>query len=308
MHAPVSYGSTGIGFMDGEYLPVSEMRLPVTDMGFQLGDMCYDAVHVHKGRFFRLKDHLDRWDHSIIERRYQSLGYDREQVAEVLHGCVARAGLKEAMITFVATRGSPATAHKDLRTCKNRFMVWAVPYYQVFSESEASVGSDIVVANTIRIPPEAVDPTIKNFGRLDFVRALFEAYDREAKYAVLLDQEDNVTEGRGWNIFVLRDGVLMSPDRGVLEGITRKTVVELAATMNIDCRLTKVPADVLRRADEVFISSTAGGIMPVRSIDKVAVGDGAPGPVTLRLSEMYWRLHEDPAYSTPVRYELAPAA
>jgi branched-chain amino acid aminotransferase len=308
MHAPVSYGSTGIGFMDGEYLPVSEMRLPVTDMGFQLGDMCYDAVHVHKGRFFRLKDHLDRWDHSIAERRYQSLGYDRDQVAEVLHGCVARAGLKEAMITFVATRGSPATAHKDLRTCKNRFMVWAVPYYQVFSESEASIGSDIVVANTIRIPPEAVDPTIKNFGRLDFVRALFEAYDREAKYAVLLDQEDNVTEGRGWNIFVLRDGVLTSPDRGVLEGITRKTVVELAARMNIDCRLTRVPVDDLRRADEVFISSTAGGIMPVRSIDKVAVGDGAPGPVTMRLSEMYWRLHEDPAYSTPVRYELAPAA
>ena len=308
MHAPVSYGSTGIGFMDGEYMPVSDMRLPVTDMGFQLGDMCYDAVHVHKGRFFRLNDHLDRWDHSIAERRYQSLGYDREQVAEVLHGCVARSGLREAMITFVATRGSPATAHKDLRTCKNRFMVWAVPYCRVFSEAEASGGSDIVVATTIRIPPEAVDPTIKNFGRLDFVRALFEAYDREAKYAVLLDQEDNVTEGRGWNIFVLRDGVLMSPDRGVLEGITRKTVVELAARMNIECRLTKVPVDDMRKADEVFISSTAGGIMPVRSIDKVVVGDGAPGPVTMRLSEMYWQLHQDPAYSTPVRYELAPAA
>ena len=308
MHAPASYGSTGFGFMDGEYMPVSDMRLPVTDMGFQLGDMCYDAVHVHKGRFFRLKDHLDRWDHSINERRYQSLGYDREQVAEVLHGCVARSGLREAMITFVATRGSPATAHKDLRTCKNRFMVWAVPYYQVFSEAEASGGSDIVVAKTIRIPPEAVDPTIKNFGRLDFVRALFEAYDREAKYAVLLDREDNVTEGRGWNIFVLRDGVLMSPDRGVLEGITRKTVVELAGRMNIECRLTKVPVDHMRKADEVFISSTAGGIMPVRSIDKVVVGDGAPGPVTMRLSEMYWQLHQDPAYSTPVRYELAPAA
>ena len=246
--------------------------------------------------------------HSIAERRYHSLGYDREQVAEVLHGCVARSGLKEAMITLVATRGSPATAHKDLRTCTNRFMVWAVPYYQVFSEAEASGGSDIVVAKTIRIPPEAVDPTIKNFGRLDFVRALFEAYDREAKYAVLLDQEDNVTEGRGWNIFVLRDGVLMSPDRGVLEGITRKTVQELAAKMNIDCRLTKVPVDDMRKADEVFISSTAGGIMPVRSIDKVAVGDGAPGPVTMRLREMYWKLHEDPAHSTPVRYELAPAA
>jgi branched-chain amino acid aminotransferase len=284
------------------------MRLPITDMGFQLGDMCYDAIHVHKGRFFRLNDHLDRWERSIAERRYHSLGYDREQMEEVLHGCVARAGLKDAMITFVATRGSPATAHKDLRTCKNRFMAWAVPYYSVFSANEADVGGDIVVAKTIRIPPAAVDPTIKNFGRLDFVRALFEAYDREARYAVLLDQEDNLTEGRGWNIFVLCDGVLMSPVDGVLEGITRKTVVELAANLNIDCRLIKVPVDVLRKAEEVFISSTAGGVMPVRSVDKQLVGDGTPGPVTTRIKQMYWKLHEDPAYNTPVRYELALSA
>jgi branched-chain amino acid aminotransferase len=308
MSENTSYGSAGIGFMDGAYMPISEMRLPVTDMGFQLGDMCYDAIHVHKGRFFRMRDHLDRWEQSVSKRRYDSLHYDREQVAEVLHGCVARSGLKEAMITFAATRGSPTTAHKDLRTCKNRFMVWAVPYYNVFSGPEAETGSDIIVAKTIRIPLEAVDPTIKNFGRLDFVRALFEAYDRNAKYAVLLDQDDNLTEGRGWNIFVLQDGVLMSPDSGVLEGITRKTVVELSARLNIDCRLTKVPVATLREADEVFISSTAGGILPVRSVDEQLVGDGTPGPLTTRIKDMYWNLHDDPAYSTPVHYELAPAA
>ncbi|MET0657965.1 MAG: aminotransferase class IV [Steroidobacteraceae bacterium] len=308
MSENTSYGSAGVGFMDGAYMPMSEMRLPVTDMGFQLGDMCYDAIHVHKGRFFRMRDHLDRWEQSVAKRRYDSLHYDREQVAEVLHGCVARSGLKEAMITFAATRGSPTTAHKDLRTCKNRFMVWAVPYYNVFSGPEAETGSDIIVAKTIRIPLEAVDPTIKNFGRLDFVRALFEAYDRNAKYAVLLDQDDNLTEGRGWNIFVLQDGVLMSPDSGVLEGITRKTVVELSAKLNVDCRLTKVPVATLREADEVFISSTAGGILPVRSVDEQLVGDGTPGPLTTRIKDMYWKLHDDPAYSTPVHYELAPAA
>jgi hypothetical protein len=185
-----------------------------------------------------LKDHLDRWENSVSERRYTSLGYDREQVAEVLHGCVARGNLRESMITFVATRGSPSTAHKDLRTCNNRFMVWALPYCKVVSDEELADGSGIVIANTIRIPPEAVDPHVKNFGRLDFVRALFEAYDRDARYAVLLDRDDNVTEGRGWNIFALTDGVLLSPDSGVLEGITRKTVVELSARLNIDCRLT----------------------------------------------------------------------
>lgn len=298
-----TYGNAGVGYMDGAFLPVADMTIPVTDLGFQLGDMCYDAVHVRSGKFFRLEDHLDRWEHSIAERRYDTLGLSRDAVAEVLHGCVARAGLRDSMVTFVATRGSPASAHKDLRTATNRFMVWALPYYTVMSQDEEEQGCDIVIAETIRIPTEAVDPRIKNFGRLDFVAALFEAYDRDAKYAVLLDQDGNVTEGRGWNIFALSGGRLVSPDSGVLEGITRRTVIELSGTLNLDCHVGKLPAGDLVSADEVFITSTAGGVMPVRSVDGKAIGDGQPGPATLRLKELYWGLHEDAAYVTPVRYE-----
>ncbi len=307
MTEKAGYGSAGVGFMDGAFMALSELRLPVTDMGFQLADMCYDAVHVWNGRFFRLDDHLERWQRSLTRRRFDSLGYDRDSVARVLHGCVARAGLTESMVTVIATRGSPETAHKDLRTCRNRLVAWAVPFSAVVSADELETGCDIVIAQTIRIPPEAVDPTVKNFGRLDFVRALFEAYDRDARYAVLLDRDGFVTEGRGWNIFALRAGELLSPDRGVLEGITRRTVLELSAALNIKGRLGRMGADDLRGADEAFLTSTAGGIMPVRSIDGRPVGDGAPGPVTARLKDMYWRLHDDPAYTTPVRYDLAEA-
>ena len=301
MTEKAGYGSAGVGFMDGAFMAFSELRLPVTDMGFQLADMCYDAVHVWKGRFFRLDDHLERWQRSLTQRRYDTLGYDRDGVADVLHGCVARAGLTESMVTVIATRGSPATAHKDLRTCQNRLVVWAVPFSAVVSAEELETGCDIVIAETVRIPPEAVDPTVKNFGRLDFVQALFEAYDRDARYAVLLDRDGFVTEGRGWNIFALRAGELLSPDRGVLEGITRRTVLELSAALNVKGRLGRIGAD------EVFLTATAGGIRPVRSIDGRPVGDGQPGPVTTRLKDMYWRLHDDPAYTAPVRYELADA-
>ena len=307
MTEKAGYGSAGVGFMDSAFMALSELRLPVTDMGFQLADMCYDAVHVWKGRFFRLDDHLERWQRSLTRRRYDTLGYDRDGVADVLHGCVARAGLTESLVTVIATRGSPETAHKDLRTCRNRLIVWAAPFSSVVSADELETGCDIVIARTIRIPPEAVDPTVKNFGRLDFVQALFEAYDREARYAVLLDRDGFVTEGRGWNIFALRAGELLSPDRGVLEGITRRTVLDLSAALNVKGRLGRMGADDLRAADEVFLTSTAGGIMPVRSIDGRPVGDGQPGPVTTRLKDMYWQLHDDPAYTTPVRYELAEA-
>ncbi len=307
MTAQPAYGSTGVGFMDGEFTPLAELRLPVTDMGFQLSDMCYDAVHVWNGAFFRLDDHLDRWERSLAARRYETLGYGRDDVADVLHECVARAGLEHSMVTLIATRGTPESGFKDLRTCKNRLIAWAVPYYGIVSDEEIEAGCDIVVAETVRIPTEAVDPTVKNFGRLDFVRALFEAYDRDARYAVLLDRDGLVTEGRGWNIFALTGGELVSPEAGALEGVTRKTVYELSEALNIKARAGRIAADDLRRADEVFLTSTAGGIMPVKSIDGDAVGDGAPGPVTVRLKDMYWRLHDDPAYRTPVKYAPAEA-
>lgn len=296
-------GSGGVGFIDGEYCPLPELSIPVSDMGFQLSDMCYDAIHVWKGRFFRLDDHMDRWEHSIGERRYDTLGYDRQATVAVLHECVRRAGLTEAMVYLIATRGTPRDGYKDLRTCKNRLIAWARPYYAVVNDDEIRDGCDIIVSETVRIPASSVDPTVKNFARLDFVRALFEAYDRDARYAVLLDGDGNVTEGRGWNIFMLNAGELLSPAGGVLEGITRKTVLELCEDLNIEGRLAAFTAHDLRGADEVFLTSTAGGIMPVRSVDGQIVGDGAPGPVTRRLSDRYWALHDDPRHTTPVRYD-----
>ena len=134
-----------------------------------------------------------------------------------------------------------------------------------------------------------------------------EAYDRDARYAVLLDRGGFVTEGRGWNIFALAGGVLVSPDAGALEGITRKTVYELSERLNIEARAGGITGTDLRGADEVFLTSTAGGIMPVRRVDDKAIGNGEPGPVTLRLKDMYWALHDDLTYITPVKYDLTEA-
>ena len=298
-----TYGSAGVGFIDGQFMDFAEIRLPVSDMAFQLSDMCHDVIHVKDGRFFRLNDHMDRWERSLGERRYETLGYDRDAVADVLHGCVARAGLEDSLVTVIATRGTPETERKDLRTCKNRLIAWALPYCGVVTDDEFENGCDIVVAETIRISPDSIDPTVKNFCRLDFVSALFEAYDRDARYAVLLDGDGFVTEGRGWNVFALLGGELLSPDRGVLEGITCRTVIELSERLNIKGRLAPISVDAFRGADEVFLTSTAGGVMPASSIDGQAIGDGQPGPVTARIKDMYWQLHEDPAYTTPVNYE-----
>ena len=292
----------GVGYIDGEYCAKQDLRLPVGDLGFLLSDMTYDAVHVHNGRFFRLEDHLDRWERSIGIRRFTTLPLERDGVREVLMECVRRSGLRQSMVYLIATRGTAADGLKDLRSCENRFMAWAVPYYGVIAQDRMEDGVDIIVSAVQRTPPEAIDPTVKNFARIDFANAVLEAYDRGCEHAVLLDRDGNVTEGRGWNIFALSGGRLVSPESGVLEGITRRTVVELCQHTNIKAEFGTLSAGDLRRADEVFMTSTAGGIMAIRKVDDHVIGAGTRGPVTKRLSDMYWAMHDGPAHATVVDY------
>ncbi len=299
--------SSGVGYIDGRYCPRTELCIPVTDLGFLLADTAYDALHVHDGCFFRLDDHMDRYERSIERRGFTTLGLDREQIVDVLIECVRRSELRESMVMMIATRGEPVGYGKDLRTCRNRFIAWASPYYSVVPDEEMENGVSLIVSKVQRIPPESIDPTVKNFARIDFSDALMEAYEHGCSHAVLLNAEGDVTEGRGWNIFTYRDGEMVSPEGGVLEGITRRTIIELAGRGNLKARVGRISEADLKQAEEVFITSSAGGVIPVTRIDDVAVGDGAPGPITRRMGELYWASHTDPDYITPISYETEPA-
>ena len=229
----------GMGYIDGRYQPRRELALPMTDIGFKLCDMCYDAVHVWHGKFFRLEDHLDRFERSIERRRF-NFKHSRDAIREVLNECVRRTGLRESMVMMIATRGDTKSAVVDLRQCESRFIAWADPYYGVVTESELESGVPVIISTVPRVPPDSIDPTVKNFARIDFADALFEAYDRGCDYAILLDHEGYVTEGRGWNVFALFGGTLVTPDDGVLEGITRRSVIELCERTNLAPKVAKL--------------------------------------------------------------------
>jgi branched-chain amino acid aminotransferase len=147
-----------------------------------------------------------------------------------------------------------------------------------------------------------VDPTVKNYHWLDLVAGMFESYDRGGENVVLTDLAGNITEGPGFNIFVVKNGRAATAERGVLQGITRQTAIELCEELQIPVDIGTVTADALRAADEIFLTSTAGGIMPVTRIDGQAIGNGEPGPTTGRLTALYWGKHDDPAWVTPVEY------
>jgi branched-chain amino acid aminotransferase len=134
------------------------------------------------------------------------------------------------------------------------------------------------------------------------VMGLFEAYDAGADSAVLVDGSGNLVEGTGFNVFARCGDRVITPARGVLEGVTRATVLELLAAEDVQVATELLPATTARAADEIFITSTAGGVMPVTRISGHRIGDGMPGALTARLNRGYWKMHEDPDYSTVIDY------
>jgi len=289
----------GIAFIEGGYCPIAEAKISLLDWGFLRSDATYDVVHVWQSRFFRLDKHLDRFLASVTRLRL-TLPYDRAQLTDILTQCVRRAQLKDAYVEMICTRGMSPTLSRDPRDAVNRFMAFVIPFSSIANEEQRQRGLYLAISRVRRIPPESVDPRIKNYHWLDFIQALFEAYDHNAENVVLLDTDGNVTEGPGFNLFVVKNGAITTSVRGVLEGITRHTVIELCAELGIDASKAPVPVDDLHNADEVFISSTAGGIMPVTRIDDVAIGNGQPGPLTQQLTDLYWQKHSDPDWTTPI--------
>ncbi|MCA1688165.1 MAG: aminotransferase class IV, partial [Actinobacteria bacterium] len=291
--------ASGTAFVDGRFVPVAEARVPILDWGFLRSDATYDVAHVWRGSFFRLEDHLDRFERGMA-RLHMSLPYERSEIRDILIECVRLSGLRDAYAEIICTRGVPPPGSRDPRDCENNFFAFAVPFVWIAEPEKQERGLHATISRVQRIGPGSVDPTVKNYHWLDLELGLYEAYERGGETVILVDPTDNIVEGPGFNVFTVKDGKVSTPSRGVLEGITRKTVMELAAEHGLPLEAREVPAEEVRRADEVFLTSTAGGVIPVTTVDGNAVGDGEPGPVTLRLREAYWDLHRDPRFATPI--------
>lgn len=297
--------ASGCAWIEGEYLPIAEARIPILDTGFVRSDLTYDVAAVWNGRFFRLDDHLDRLL-AGCERIRITAPKSKDEIRSIMIETVRLSGLRDAYVEVVVTRGVPGPGERDPRLWAPRLYAYAIPYvWIVRPELQDQGGVDVVVArNTRRIPPGSVDPTVKNFHWGDLVRGLYEAYDRDSWLAILPDGDGLVTEGAGFNVFALVDGALRTPERGVLHGITRRTVIEIAEESGIPLRVGDLQVGDLYRASEIFLTSTAGGVMPVAKLDSVPVGDGQTGGVTSKIRSRYWELHTDPQLSFEVQYPV----
>lgn len=282
--------SAGAAWISGDIVPITEARIPILDWGFTRSDATYDVVHTWGGQFFRLDDHLARFWRGVEILRYQ-LPVDEAEVREILQQLVDVSDLSNAYVALIATRGSPMPGSRDLRDCRNQFYAFAIPFMWIANPEKQKVGLRMAISGRERIRPEAVDPTVKNYHWLDFQVALLEAYDAGAETVVLLDSDSNICEGPGFNIFVIKSGALATPDRGALEGITRQTVIDICKENKIPVSVRPVSVSELKDAEEIIITSTAGGVMPITQVDDVPVGDGVPGEMFTRIHQAYWDTH-----------------
>jgi branched-chain amino acid aminotransferase len=290
----------GVAFVDGKYIPADEARIPVFDLGFLRGDAVYDTTSVWKGNFFRLDDHVARFLRSAAGMRLEC-PYEPAQLKRILATCVQRAGFEDSYVQMIMTRGPfVSLANRDVRQCENRFIAYALPYVWIVSPEKQETGINLAIVDNRRTPTEAIDPRIKNFNWMDMERGLFEALDRGADNAVLCTPAGFLAEGPGFNVFLIKNRQLLTPKSNMLEGITRQTVFDLAQEMNLSCTAADLPPEALCGADEAFLSSTAGGIMPVTQVNGRPLGNGAPGLLTAELRTRYWQKREAGWLGTPV--------
>ena len=240
--------------------------------------------------FFRLRDHQERFARSCARMKLTN-PFSPEEEAAILNEIVARSGLRDAYVWWAVTRGAnPASPADRLHPerFQNRFYAFVIPYVFVKGDEDRQAGIHLHVAeNYIRIPANAVDPRAKNFCSLDLNMSLMEAGEAGAEWSVMTDGKGMLTESPGSNIFVVKGDKVLTPELGCLEGVTRQTARELCEEVGKEVHVTEVAVADLMSADEAFLTTSAGGVLPISAVDGQPLCQGA-GPVSSRVHNLYW--------------------
>lgn len=290
-------------WMNGEYVPWQDAQVHVLTHALHYGTSVFEGVRCYDTEIgpaiFRHQDHIDRLFRSA-EAYFMEIPFSREEIRTATLELIARNGLRSCYIRPIAYRGYgsmglfPLTIDVDLTIA-----VWEWGLY--LGEDGKRDGVRAKISSWRRISPETLIPYAKAGGQyLNSILAKVEAHKAGYDEALLLDHVGNVCEGTGENIFVVRDGVISTPPMtsSILEGISRDSIIKIAADMGNEVVVREIAADELPIADEVFLTGTAAEMVPVREIDDRPVATGKPGPITKALLAVY----EDALHGRDERY------
>lgn len=292
-------------WIDGNIVEGKDARLSVTDHGLLYGDGIFEGMRAYNGRLFRLEEHLRRLQVSARAIAIEIPG-GIDHVRDVVLRTVAATGSPEAYIRLVITRGEGPLG-VDPTTCPEPKLICIVDTVDLFPPERAARGVELVTASLRRPGPDVLDPRVKSLNYLNNVLSKGEAKRRGADDALLLNQQGAVAECTGANVFVVQGGTVSTPPAtdGALDGITRRTILELCAEFGIPARERTLGRIDFFAADEAFLSGSGARIVPIRSLDGQTIGEAPPGPLTRRITDAFFELAR--RTGTPIPYPSARA-
>lgn len=273
-------------YFNGEWVPFSNVRIDPMDRGFLVGDVVFDVARTFNGKSFKMKEHIDRLYRSLKYVRLDP-GLSPEEMLAISEDAIVRnEHLRDQVGDYTiwqfVTRGPGEWTHNagPPAVCVKVGPVGFSRYAKYYND-----GASSVIARTRSFPAEALDPKVKHYSRMNFNLAELEVNDVDPEaWPILTDTTGNLTEGTGYNMFLVTDGVIRTPgDRNILQGVSRRMVFDLADQLNIPIVEDDLQPYDLYTADEAFFSGTSPCVLPVTSTDKRKIGDGKPGGITKQL-------------------------
>lgn len=284
-----------VAYVGGEFVPEAEATVSILDHAVLYGDGVFETVVAWEGRIFKLDAHIRRFLRSCSAVA-MDCPVTSERLTDLVVTTVRRNELANAYVKWILTRGSNGTPLMDPTGCVPNLIIMARPYIDRSSET----GLRVKTVAVRRPPGHVLDAHVKSLNYLNLVMAKLEARAAAADQALMLDVHGRVCEAPGFNVFIVTDGVLKTPHHDVLLGITRETTMELAVELGFPVHETDLELYDAYTADEIFLTSTAGGLVPVVELDGRTIGNGKPGPVLSTLQDAYREALSSIRWSTPI--------
>ncbi len=283
--------------LNGKMLSPEEATVSVFDRSFLYGDSLYEVVRTYRGKPFRLKEHLERMEKSatLCQMTFsQSIAeYEREILRSIAayRAQTGRSG-EDVYVRIVVSRGSGKIGFGLGNLETPTLYAIIVEPISMFPNKPFDQGTRLEISKRIRNHPKALDPAMKSGNYLNSLLAYLTAAREGFDDALLVDQQGFMTEGTTFNLFYVNRGIVATPplDVGILDGVTRRAIIDLCIGLGIPVREVRFPKEYLYEADEVFVSSSLKEVLPVLDLDGKKINGGKPGPVTCRLKEAFDRL------------------
>jgi len=274
-------------FLNDRLVPAEQAMVSVYDHGLLYGDGVFEGIRVYNKRVFLLAEHVERLYESARAIRLE-IPMTQAQMAEAVEKTCAANSIVDGYVRLVVTRGAGALG-LDIRKTANPQVIVIAATIKLYSEELYQQGLKIITASTIRNHPGALSPRIKSLNYLNNILAKIEGTDAGCEETLMLNHKGDIAECTGDNIFIVKRGILKTPptDAGILEGITRNCVVQLAEKASIPVQEVTLQRHDVYTADECFLTGTAAEVIAVVEIDGRKIGAGVPGPITQDLRQRF---------------------